>query len=971
MSSQPSSRFFLLLFLLLAILIPDGRTQNQLEPVRFSHQAGFYAGAFSLQLTHPDADAIILYTTDGSTPTHDRLNGEVFTFKRVYPRDPDQPFGEPETQEFRTFTYSSPILVVNRNQEADLYTHITTQPRPTPFQPGAPQPKATVIRARAFIPPDRYSETVTRTYFIGERIHELPVISINVDPSRFFDYEEGIYVPGADFDTWRQNNPTLTYNDGRPGNYSARGEETEVEGSFEFFETDGRQAVNQTVGLRMHGAWSRSFPMKSLRVYSRSEYGVSRLNHRFFTDSDHNRFNRLILRHSGQDFYSTLFRDAAIQTMVRHLNIETQAYRPTVHYVNGEFWGIINVRERFDKHYLEQHFGVDPDNIDLLTFRSVVKEGDNLHYEAMLRYARNHPADSPEFLEEMSRRMDIRNFIDYQLANIYAANTDWPGNNIDFWRLRTDGYVADAPHGHDGRWRWMLYDTDFGFNRYHPFAIHHNTLELATEAGNDDWPNPDWSTFLLRTLLGNPDFRNAFITRFSDQLNTALLPSRTGGIIQEMKSAIEPEIYMHLSRWQTHDRAAWDQFIGWMLTFAEHRPENQRTHLKDFFELGEPIIVTVATDVENGSGASSHPLTGGYIRINTIDLHPATPGVSEMPYPWSGSYFPGIPLRAEAIALPGYRFTGWAGSSDSPSRVISLLPDDDVTLTASFEPVREAPDEPIVLYGWDFNALPSGELSRIHADFGRYTDGVLHYAGTGSGYMDRVSPGTTVMAAEDETPAGFALRVRNPSGDRALRMEVPAAKDYESLVLNYAVSRTANGAQWHQLWVRANDHEAWKLAGEPVLVPFIEGVYLGIQMELADSLIADSEYLELEFRFGGSNSTGTSGNTRFDNLYLSGLPVTPVSAALPEQPREFVLEQNFPNPFNATTQIRYELQQAGQVRLEVLDMLGRRVAVWIDAWQDAGRHQITVDASSLASGVYLYRLSAPEGVYTRKMTLLK
>ncbi|MCC5927292.1 MAG: CotH kinase family protein [Bacteroidetes bacterium] len=969
--------FFTLCFLgLIHVLQTPVRAQSISEPVRFSHIAGYHNEPVNLQLFHPDPNAIILYTTDGSEPSAARIEGVDFSFKRIYPRDPGQPVGPLESQQMFTLVYSEPLLIQNRRNEPDRYTHITTQPRATPFSLSAPQPKATVIRARAFIPPDRYSETVTRSYFVQTEPHQLPVISINVDPQLFFEYENGIYVPGADFDNWRIANPNAPYNDGRPGNYSARGEETEHPSSFEFFENDGQLVVSQTVGLRLHGAWSRSFPMKSLRVYARSDYGVSRLNHAFFPDYPHQRFNRLILRHSGQDYYATMFRDAAIQAMVSHLNIETQAYRPTVHYLNGEFWGIINIRERYDRHYLERIYGVDPDNLDILTFRSVVKEGDNVHYNAMLSYVRNTDTSSEAFLQEMATRMDVDNFIDYNIANIFANNTDWPGNNIDYWRLRTDGYRPDAPPGHDGRWRWMLYDTDFGFNRYGVHQVLNNTLAMATEAGFNDWPNPDWSTFLFRTMLENPGFRDAFILRFTDLLNTAFLPERTRSIILGMRAAIEPEINTHLSRWQTHNRFSWEEHIDRMLFFADERPSIQLEHIRGHFELGDPIAVRLDVDRRDGHDEqygtiqSTNKINGGYIRVNSIDIHPNTPGVDAAPYPWSGSYFPDVPLQIEAIALPGYRFAGWAGASASVSTTLEITPDSDFSLTAAFEPLTDAATDEMVLHGWNFNALESGVLETVPSDFGWFSDGVITYEGSGAGYLDRVSPGTIRMAADEETPAGYALRVRNPSDERFLHISI-SAQGFSSLRLQYAVSRTTNGAQWHQVWYRGEPGEVWVAAEDPIVVPFIEDVYQPVEISLSDEVAADRSSLEIKIAFGGSNSPGSSGNNRFDNLWVSGHRIAPVSATVSEQPLAMELHQNYPNPFNASTRIAYQLNRGGMVTLELFDALGRSVDVIQRGWQPAGRHQLDYNAAGLSSGVYVYRLITADGTLTRKMLLVK
>ena len=110
---------------------------------------------------------------------------------------------------------------------------------------------------------------------------------------------------------------------------------------------------------------------------------------------------------------------------------------------------------------------------------------------------------------------------------------------------------------------------------------------------------------------------------------------------------------------------------------------------------------------------------------------------------------------------------------------------------------------------------------------------------------------------------------------------------------------------------------------------------------------------------------------------FSGLqrpPLEPkVSAALPEA---YLLDQNFPNPFNPTTEIRFSLPKSALVKLEVFNVLGQQVAILVDNYMGAGLHSVVWDGknssgSSVASGIYLYRLTAGDFTEVKKMSLLK
>jgi hypothetical protein len=104
-----------------------------------------------------------------------------------------------------------------------------------------------------------------------------------------------------------------------------------------------------------------------------------------------------------------------------------------------------------------------------------------------------------------------------------------------------------------------------------------------------------------------------------------------------------------------------------------------------------------------------------------------------------------------------------------------------------------------------------------------------------------------------------------------------------------------------------------------------------------------------------------------DAFTLQTTSAPPVESA----PETFGLEQNYPNPFNPTTEVTYRLPVAGPVKLLVYDMLGREVAVLVDAWQQKGSYEVKFESSGLSSGVYLYQLIAGSSIQTRKMLLVR
>lgn len=647
-----------------------------LEPPVFSIASGFYSEPFLLTLSHPDHEASIYYTLDGSQPDPNNLSGTTYHYKTQYAELPENAPGELLEQTYKTFSYNQPIAISNRTPETNLYGGISTTYNYTPyFMPSFPLFKGTVVRAIA-VNYGFSSEVKTCNYFVtGSDFNQpaLPVIALTVDPSEFFGYENGIDVAGKDFDDWRIANPATIADGSAAANYNRSGSAWEIKAHLNYLLND-LEALNQDVGIRIHGAQSRILPNKSLRVYAKSAYGNSELNTSFFPDNTYSSFKRVILRNSGGDSYLTMIRDGFIQRAVKHLSFQTQACQPSVLFLNSEYWGIFNIRERYDDKYFERVFNIDTDDLDYLEADGFdIEYGENTHYRWMVDFIGNNSLTSQENYDYVTTMMDVDNYIDFYIANIYIANTDWPHNNIEFWRKRT-AYDPTAPYGLDGRWRWVLKDTDFGFGGSDlADPVHHNTLSYAAAPlgfGGAEWPN-----FLFRQLLLNETFRNKFINRFADMLNTTFIPERIISILYEARDEITSEIQNHISRWNhIGSFENWNQNINTIVNFAQERPAIQQMHIRDQFALEANTAINL-----NVNDASK-----GYIKLNTIDIKEGTPGVSANPYPWNGTYFKGIPVHFKAVPAEGYTFSHWSGDWQGTDPEVTLSPVGDMALTANF-----------------------------------------------------------------------------------------------------------------------------------------------------------------------------------------------------------------------------------------------------------------------------------------------
>ena len=950
----------------------------------FSHQPGVYTDDFLLTILHPDPDAVIHYTLDGSKPDSSSL------------------------------LYDEAIQIYGRTSEPNTISTV-----PTNFLSGGRgwEPpdknvrKGTVIRAIA-VTNEGTSEVITATFFVfaqGMNNHSLPVVSIVTDSLHLFSDKNGLHVPG-DYYTGADNS----------GNYFQRGIDWERPASLEFFENDGSLGFRQNIGIRIHGGFSRRFAQKSFRLYARSNYGINRFYYPVFPEMHFDNYNRLILRNSGNDFGGTMFMDAAAQSLIRHFNVDTQAYRPAIIFINGEYWGILNFRERYDRHYLERVYGVDSDDVQILTNKNTVKYPDdedpidddpengqpdedgpverliNEHYENMVAFIEEEDLSVQENMDYVATLMDIDNYLDYFSAQIYYGNTDWPQSNIDFWRYNVE-YNQNAPTGHDGRWRWLLFDVDRSlglvthadFDMIEWVTVRENLRYVETGRDDNEWPN-----LILRNLLDNEQFYHAFINRLSDHLNTAFLTERVISVIDSLKAPLEPVINEHIARWQRNhrDRERWDDRVQGMYLYAVHRPRFLREHMMDHFDLGESLTLTV-----NVSSPES-----GYVRVNTTDIHASTPGVGTDPYPWSGTYYSEIPVRLRAESYHGYTFSHWETdadldeSIDLSSQEISVKLFDASTLTAHYKRIFN--DSQAIHY-WAFSgSIPNNTpLQVIYPVYSKLEGARLEYQAAISPYppneeeetagiMDRVNDPTSInffsSLVNEQTYQDYGMRgirVRNPSlvddVESKMVFHMPTT-GYENPEFVFAATRTGNGQRELRFEYSVDpDNDEWTDFGLEKSSAQMFEAYKKVSIPLKGiDEAGDNPFFRIRIRFDGDEDIrrGSDGNVRFNNMGLFGNPLyfTSVEPEA-EKVQEFRLDQNYPNPFNPVTIISYQLPVASNVLLEVFSVTGRRVATLVNEQQVAGSYQVSFDAHKYASGVYMYRFQAGDFTRTNKMTLIK
>jgi hypothetical protein len=437
--------------------------------------------------------------------------------------------------------------------------------------------KTSVLRARVIETGKLPGAIETNTYFINERKSQLPVLSLATNPGNLNDAMIGIYIVG--------NNGIEKYCSNGPVNWN---QDWERSVNIELFNTNQNRVLNQPCGTKIMGACSRNNGLKSMIFTAKSKYGKGTFNNKFFQHKPFQIFNSFCIRNSGNDFNYTMLRDAMMQTLtIGRMNLEYQADQPIALYIEGRYFGLIDIRERSDEDLLTSNFGLDENNIDLLESQNSVIVGSSEDYNALINFVRNNNMADPTYYKYVENKMDIDNFINYNITEIFVNNGDWPGNNIKYWRRKNPGT----------KWRWILYDTDFGFGLYEK-DYSFNMLQQALEPSGPSWPNPEWSTILLRSLLQNNEFKRKFLTRFYAHMSTTFDPTRVIGIIDSMKDVIADEITYAFPRWSS-SAENWFNNVEIMKNFARQRPEYMRKHLREYFGLMPDIIIEHHSNIPN------------------------------------------------------------------------------------------------------------------------------------------------------------------------------------------------------------------------------------------------------------------------------------------------------------------------------------------------------------------------------------
>lgn len=798
------------------------------------------------------------------------------------------------------FFSESFIVKLTDESNADITYYTTDGTNPTAGSAvfgtdGVNISKTTVLKIQTIQEGNIPSEIEVETYFFNKN-HQLPVVSIVTEPDDFFGQDHGIYVHYED--------------------------DIEVPIHIELFEEDGSLGFKSHAGAQVYGSYSQRFDQKSLSVYFRGKYGNSELDYELFEEKNINKFQSFILRNAGNDFGAAHMRDAAMSTIIEDvLDLDYQAYRPAVVYINGEYWGVQNFREKISEHFIASNRDVDPDEIDILEAgeEPAVVHGSiddwNIFWDALMDANMGNDED----FASVTSHIDLDNFIDYWATEVFYANTDWPAINNKFWKERSP----------EGKWRWIIFDLDHGFNLYSGDGDYNlDMMEHVLQRDPDQlkYGNPLWATQLFRTLMENDEFEARFVTRISGLMNTVFETNRMISVIDSLSAIIAPEMDAHENRW-----FGWHPFesqVEDMRSWARTRHSYMFGDLKQWLRLGD--LLEVKVDVSNHEQ--------GTVVVNRAEIES---------YPWTGKYFDDFEIAVSAVPKTGYTFTGWSGASTSADSLIYINAGDSVY--ASFEPSTGATSS-IVINEIMYN--PPGEPDT--------EDWIEFYNSTASA----IDMSNWVVKDEDDEHA-FII----PEGTQIdAGSFLVVSRNMEAFNATYSGVNPLSGDM------------DFGLAGGSDQVRLFDdsGTLIDIVSYDDDSpwpSDADGTGSTLELKNpeldNGAPSSWAASETNLGTPGMSNSVLVSREEENPELPSNFSLDQNYPNPFNPSTIISFQVPAAGEVSLKVYDMLGRKVATLVEGVRSSGSHHVKFEASSLASGIYIYQLNSGDQQLTKKMMLIK
>ncbi len=586
------------------------------------------------------------------TPTPERPNTEATAYDGMAP--------SVDFSSIKSGFYNGPEVTINPpSVEAGVTLRCTTDgSAPTASSEEFNSPKTfsknTPLRCSAFKNGTLTKEVITKTIFVGETV-KMPVVAVSVDPVFFQKH----YVHASTDGCGPKCAPTGLF------------EDVELPVHVEYFpngsSSDG-PAFGVNAGISLMGNWSRLENKKSVAIVMREEYEDGKIHYPLFETRKEtaNTFRGFNLRNNGNRYVSDYLEDAMAGALLEGTNVDYQRSRQVVVYYNGKYYGIHDMRERENKHFVETNYGIDANSVEIIKHLGhdiSSNMGSTSNWTDLLDLVNKNDAVSDADYATVKTMMDVGSFAEYMAFEIYMHNGDWPGNNVRAWRS------PDQPY------KFMVYDLDHGMDWSWTACGEFSTNEQATGTNMFNWiasggckHETDNRSFasIFNHLIKNANFKRLFINRSAILFQNYVNSNRVKATLEAMAQTLNSdETTRDLDEMERRDyyNACGDKFSisgSCMKTWATNRDGTVISDYKQKFGLGDMITVNI-----NASGGS--------VLVDGMKLPSSS---------YAGQFFSGNAIELTAVPAAGGMFTGWSdGVTDNP-RIVT--PAAGATYTANF-----------------------------------------------------------------------------------------------------------------------------------------------------------------------------------------------------------------------------------------------------------------------------------------------
>ena len=655
-----------------------------IEPPKFSKISGFYPNDFKLKLISEE-NTKIYYTLDSTDPRNSTTSKEFTDYIQVYDRSV-----EPNVYSAIGINQTSPVSIGNsRNYKVPFY----------------PVDKAMIIRAVAKNKKGKFSEVITKTYFVTSEVlykyQDLTVISIVTDPNNLFDPDIGIYVSGTKVYEERKKNEAegREGREGRggrggrggwgwgsqvPANYQNKGKEWEREAFVTIFDK-GEIYLQQNMGIRIKGAATRNSPGKSFNLFARKDYGKSRIETNILKDN-YNIKGKLINSYKSLSLRSIYSEERLLDEFGRDLfyvreGLATPSMKNAILFLDGEYWGFYLIQEKIDDHFLSNNYLL-PNDLIVVVKANKIDDGPEEEFNEFNSFCDKYSLEDvskEEVYSEVKKKIDIDSFIDLYVTGIYIMHFDWPGNNDGSWK-----YIGDPIEGNkysDGRWRFIVFDLDYSMGKdfFNPYVPDFDMFTYIESRTQGRWKASS-TTLFINLINNNIEFQNKFINTVCDNVNDVYTKEKVESLVKKYKDECSDIVAASKLRWSGYQsnsvlegisnyKTNYYKSLDAMKEFFENRPKNLFQNMKEYLGLkGEPVDL----DIE---------IIGiGKVQVNSIIINPNYQKVY-----WTGKYFTRIPITIKAIPEEGYKFIKWTGDFESTKQNEEIVLFESQKITVIFD----------------------------------------------------------------------------------------------------------------------------------------------------------------------------------------------------------------------------------------------------------------------------------------------